>query len=264
MPNIQPISKTRYINKRWKRHTSYAFTKNDATAPIVLAEFTRSAVSFPIAFVKSQLKSGEVRYFPVAILGFQKGQNLFVSSDGRWTGNYIPAVYRSHPFHLGRTQDGKKLLCFDEDSGLLLESEPSADSVSESFFSEAGETSGAVSDVLKFLTQIEDNKLVTTKVCDLLKEHQLIEPWPILIRDPQGERPLEGFFRVSESAMRKLSDAALSKLHGEDALMAAHCQMLSTQNLRVLGQLAGVRNGGSGDLPKSGPSGEIDFSFLAD
>jgi hypothetical protein len=219
-------------------------------------------MAFPIAFVKS-----DDGYTPVALLGLMQGQNLFVAANGRWIGGYVPAAYRGYPFRLGQNPEGQRLLCVDEDSGLLMSPGSNANEKSEAFFDEAGQPTEAVTKVLGFLSQVADNKEATTTVCDLLEVHKLIEPWPIIIKGPEGEKPLEGLFRVNEAALRVLKSKAVTALHKENALMAAYCQILSMQTFPILGQLieahakakTAVQN-----LPPPAPSGEIDFSFLAD
>ncbi len=265
MAKISPVSKSRHGSQRWKRYASYEFAAKDTFAPLVVAEFAKACIAFPIALVKSESGDG---YAPIALLGLMQGQNLFVASNGRWVGGYVPAVYRGHPFCLGRNPEGQRLLCVDEDSGLLIsQGSVGQEEKSEAFFDEAGQPAEAVTKVLGFLSQVDDNKEATTTVCDLLEVHKLIEPWPIIIKAPEGEKTLDGLFRVNEAAVRALKSKAVTALHKENALMAAYCQILSMQTFPLLGQLVeahakaktAVQN-----LPPPAPSGEIDFSFLAD
>ncbi len=264
MPNIQPVSKSRHGAQRWKRYASYDFAAKDTSAPLVVAEFAKACMAFPIAFVKAESGDG---YAPIALLGLMQGQNLFVASNGRWVGGYVPAVYRGYPFRLGRNPEGQWLLCVDEDSGLLVSSESEQTDKSEAFFDEAGQPADVVTKVLGFLSQVDDNKEATTTVCDLLELHKLIEPWPIIIKGPEGEKTLDGLFRVNEAAVRALKSKAVTALHKENALMVAYCQILSMQTFPLLGQLVEAHakaKTAMQNLPPPAPSGEIDFSFLAD
>jgi hypothetical protein len=261
MSTIHPVSKSRHGHQRWKRYASYDFAAKDSSAPLVVAEFAKACMAFPIAFVKS-----DDGYTPVALLGLAQGQNVFVASNGRWIGGYVPAAYRGYPFRLGKTEEGQRLLCVDEASGLLASSQSGLEK-SEPFFDEDGTPSEAVKRVLGFLSQVDDNREATGTACDLLEVHKLIEPWVITLKTTSGEQKVEGLFRIDEAALRGLKSKAVSALHKENALMPAYCQLLSMQTFPVLGQLmeahakakTAVQN-----LPPPAPSGEIDFSFLSD
>jgi hypothetical protein len=261
VPDIQPVSKSRHGQQRWRRYASYDFAAKDTSAPLVVAEFAKACMAFPIAFVRS-----DEGYSPVAMLGFAQGQNVFVASNGRWIGGYVPAAYRGYPFRLGKTEDGQRLLCIDESSGLILDA-GATDGNTEEFFDPSGAPVDSVKQVLGFLSQVDDNRAATAAVCDLLEVHRLIEPWEITIKTKDGQQSVSGLFRVNEAAVRGLKSRAVSALHKENALMPAYCQLLSMQTFPILGQLmeahakakTAVQN-----LPPPAPSGEIDFSFLAD
>lgn len=261
MASIHPVSKLRHGQMVWQRYGSYEFAAKDISAPLVVAEFAKACMAFPIAFTKN-----EDGYTPVGLLGLAQGQNVFVATNGRWIGGYVPAAYRGFPFRLGKTQDGQRLLCVDEDSGLLA-SEDNSSGKAERFFDVDGNPTESVKQVLGFLSQVDDNRASTIEVCDLLEVHKLIEPWTITLKTTAGDQNVEGLYRVNEAALRALKSKAVTALHKENALMSAYCQILSMQTFPLLGQLleahakakTAVQN-----LPPPAPSGEIDFSFLGD
>ena len=52
---------------------------------------------------------------PAAILGLRGDENLYLSADGRWDANYMPAFVRRYPFVFSTSEDGTKFtLCIDE------------------------------------------------------------------------------------------------------------------------------------------------------
>src|SRR5690554_4691123 len=113
MAQLTVISREQHANKRWKRYTSYSFAASDAVVPLVVQELPRACLALPIGFVKTD--SG---FQLVAVQGLLPGKNLWVAPDGRWIGPYVPAAYRGYPFVLANTEDGKRVLCVREDSGL--------------------------------------------------------------------------------------------------------------------------------------------------
>lgn len=253
---ITAISQSEFGHKRFKRYDSYAFAAKDALAPLVLKEIVRAVMVMPVGFAK--VKDA---FVPVAVLGLGDGMNLFVAPDGRWIGRYVPASYRSYPFVLANSTEDKQILCFDDASGLLSESE------GEPFFAEDGKPTKGINDILNFLTQLSSNRLVTERVCALLQEHNLIEPWPIKLKgkEDEPERDLEGLFRVNETAFNQLGEKPLHALLQGGALALIYCQLLSMQHLPVLGELLKAREAAEQQaaLPKN-EAGELDLTFLAD
>ena len=253
---ITPISSSTFANKRFKRFDSYAFAARDVTVPLVVRELVRASVALPIGFCKIQ-----DAVLPIAIQGFGDHKNLFVSPDGRWLGRYIPSAYRGYPFSLGSDSQGRAFLCFDDSSGLLAEGE------GEPFFTEDGKPSAAITDVLNFLTQVAANRQETAKVCALLVEYGLLEPWPIKVSTQAGGTAytLEGLLRINESKFGQLGAKEVYTLHQAGALPVIYCQLLSMQHLPALAKLAEAHQLAEQDqaLPKN-EAGELDLSFLAD
>lgn len=251
MSKLQPVTRQQHGILRWKRFASYAFAAQDAAVQVVASEVVRAMMAMPLAFMKES--SG---FMLMAVQGLATGSNLFVAPDGRWLGGYIPSAYRGYPFRLANTPEGQQVLCFIEGSGLLSETE------GELFFGEDDQPSQAVKDVLGFLTQVAQARQVTVGICALLDKHQLIQPWPIKARTDDGEREIEGFYRIDEAALNQLSAEALKELQQGGALPLAYCQLLSMQHLQKLGQLAQAHATRQAVLPQT-PSGELDLSFLS-
>ena len=108
MSLYQPVSLSTHANLQWQRYASYAFAKQDALVSLVAQEMARACTCLPIAFVRE----GD-GFVPVAVQGFQPGQNLWVNPDGRWLAQYVPAAYRGYPFPLARTEQDQWVLCVD-------------------------------------------------------------------------------------------------------------------------------------------------------
>lgn len=228
MPNFQVVSRERYGNKRWLRYTSYAFAMKDAVLPLALAELPKAIMTLPIGFIEL---GGD--FMPVAIMGLQPEKNLFVAPDGRWIQSYIPAACRGYPFRLAKLPDGQQVLCFDEDSGLLSDG-----SEGELFFSESGEPAPVATQVFEFLVHTEQSRQHTAAACALLREKNLIKPWPLTVRSDAGEQHIGGLFQIDEEALNQLPAEDLKAVRDAGGLTVAYCQMLSMQHLPVLSELA--------------------------
>lgn len=227
MADFQVITFERHMLKRWLRHSNYTMVAGDVLCPLVAQELPRALLAMPIGFVAD----GE-QFLPVAIQGLKPGKNLFVAHDGNWLTSYVPAEYRGYPFRMGITSEGGQVLCIDEDSELVSETE------GEPFFDQQGGPTQSVIGIFDFFTQIEANRAITRISCAALQKYSLIQPLDINVQDEQGERKLEGLFRIDETALNNLPAEALLDLRNAGALSMAYCQLLSMQHLPALGTLA--------------------------
>lgn len=253
MPNFQAISRQSHAGKRWLRYSSYAFAMRDSVLPLILAELPKAVMSLPIGFIEQA--DG---FVPVAVMGLEPEKNLFVAQDGRWVQSYIPVACRSYPFRLANTTDGQRVLCIDEDSGLLGDGPEG-----EAFFDDAGQIAPALGEIVRFLEQTEQSRQATAGACAVLREHQLIKPWPITVKTATGEQSVGGLFQIDEAALNQLPAAALEAVRNAGALTVAYCQMLSMQHLPVLGQLAAAHAKAAQQAAQPLPqSAELDIEFL--
>jgi len=223
MPNFIPITQTDFAEQRWQRIPNYNFAANDSMCPLVVQELPQAQLSLPIGFARIK-----EQYAPVALQGLKASSNALVDSQGQWTGRYIPAAYRSYPFALANSDDDQKILCFDQDSGLLSDNE------GESFFDEKGDPSIAVQKIMEFLVQVAANRDVTQRICKLLDQHQLIQPWLITLKHDDGETPIEGLYRIDEAALNALDKETFDDIRRAGSLPLIYCQLLSMQHLQAL------------------------------
>jgi hypothetical protein len=255
MPNYQAISSDRHARKRWNRYSSYAFAASDAVIPLSAVELPKAVMSMPIGFIKQA-----ECFVPVAVLGLQTGKNLFVAQNGSWSGSYIPAVFRAYPFRLAKTEEGKGVLCIDEDCGLVT-----TGLEGEAFFSEDGQPAPAIRDILNFLMQLEQSRLITTTACAALQKHQLICPWTITLKTEAGEQQVNGLFQVDEAALNALSGEDLLEVRQAGAMPMIYCQLLSKQHLPLLAQLAEAHAKAAAQalaLQSLAPDGELNLEFF--
>jgi len=232
MAKIRPITKSEFAGRHWRRYTDYAFAANDAIVPLVMQELPKAQLTMPIGFAFKDEQA-----FPVAVQSLQPGTNMFVGRDGRWLGSYIPAAYRGYPFVLADTEDGKQVLCIDEESGLV------SDAQGEEFFTSTGEPSEALGNVLNFLQQVQRDRQRTLQICAVLQKHDLLQPWPIKVKLEEGaeEKNIEGLYRVDEKALNQLEYKAYREVSQAGALPLVYCQLLSMQHLQDLARLHSAR-----------------------
>jgi hypothetical protein len=236
MPRYELITKSGFAAQGWRRYDSYAFAATDVVAPLVLNELAKCCMSLPIAFLQQNDS-----YVPHAVQGLEPGRNLFVV-NGKWVAPYTPAVYRGYPFALAKGEDDQLHLCVDMDSGLV----GAGDEFDQQFFDDTGEAAKPVKDALNFLQQIHNNRAVTQRVCAALAAEDLFQPWPLKVQTPDGERNIDGLFRIDEARLNSLEPDALARVQKAGGLPVAYCQLLSMGNIQTLGliqrKLAEVKN----------------------
>jgi len=257
MKKIVALSRETHINSRWKKFSNYTFVSQDAILPLVAAELSKTVMSMPVAFIRQ-----DDQYVLFAVLGLETGKNLFVTADGRWIGQYVPASARSYPFMLARNENQEFVLCFDEASGLIAD-----DVEGDALFTAEAKPSEEIENILSFLNQIEQNRTVTAKAIAVLEKHGCIAPWNITLKAGEGESKVEGLFQIDEAAMNALPDEAFLELRQAGALIVAYCQLLSMQHLPVLGQLADAHAKAAtpiAALPVSENGKDLDLSFMSD
>lgn len=255
MVQFVAVSQERHGSKKWQRHVNYRFAATEALAPIVGAELSKAPLSMPLAFSE---QAG--RYTLVGVLSLTPGRNMFVGPDGRWLGDYIPAFFRGYPFRLLR-QEGSEtsVLCIDQDSKLLME----ADGTGEDFFDNEGKPSTAVKSALDFLGKIEANLTATDVAVSALANAGVISKWEIKVRDPNGERSIDGLYQINESALGALSDEDFIGLRKAGALALAYCQLLSMRQIQVFERLAAIHAQFAQATPKV-PDSLDDLFHMAD
>ena len=234
-PRFTPLVPARHGGKAWRRPGDYSFAATQAAVSLAGAELSRAACAMPIAFTK---QGG--RYVLAAVLSLTPGRNLFVAPDGRWLGAYVPACLASHPFRLlpREGSSGDWMLCVEEASNAVIDA-GAADA--QPFFDAEGQLAPATKAMFDFLAGIERNRMATDAAVAALAEAGVIGPWQITLKMDDREQAVAGLHRVDEAALNKLGDEAFLKVRRSSGLPIAYAQLLSTDRLRVLEQLAKIQ-----------------------
>lgn len=228
MPQYQPVTRSSHGLRRYRRPADHRHLAGQASVPLVAQELPRVALQQPIAFVER-----EGGFTPVAVLSLHQGRNLFVTTDGRWLAPYLPLLYQTYPFAVGVQQDDRFVLAFDEDSGLL------SDTDGDPFF-DGNELSASLKKVLEDLAEVARARHATKAICEALLKNDLIVPWEIRIATGGSEQEVAGLHRVDEARFNALSASAFLALRAVGALPVIYCQLLSMQQLPMLARLASI------------------------
>ncbi|EFI33151.1 SapC family protein [Desulfonatronospira thiodismutans ASO3-1] len=215
---MQPLSKTTHAGKSFHPAKNYQHAKTRTTVPMVISELPRAVPAFPIAFTYSRNK-----YVLSAVMGLKPEQNLFVTQEGKWQTSYIPAYLRGHPFYLAESQEGKQVVCVDENSDLITDGPDG-----EQMFGEEGKPTQKMQQIIDFLEKIARERAITDRACAALAEFGVIEPW-----EGYG-----GLYKVSEAKLKDLSGEAFVKLRDTGGLKVMYGQLYSLTQMARLKKLA--------------------------
>jgi hypothetical protein len=219
--SVAPLSSQTHATFGLKPRENLAFTKNTHAIPVTVDEFALCQRSFPIVFGLGEAAA------PLALLGLQEGNNLYVDANGNWdVAAYVPAFVRRYPFMLARlspdTQDLS--LCFDDTSEQLAAGE------GEPLFVD-GQPSETTKAVLNFCEQFEQAVGRTRMFIDDLTKLNLLMDGEVTIQREGLAEPAvyRGFRMVDENRLQNLRGDQARKLvqNGMMGLIYAHLFSLS-------------------------------------
>jgi hypothetical protein len=196
-------------------------------------EFPSAAVEYPVVFA-----SAGDHVFPVAILGMQDKDNLFIDDEGNWKAKYIPAFVRRYPFVFSASDDGKTLmLCIDEKFSGCNE-----EGVGERLFDAEGERTQYLKNILAFVEEYQAHFQRTQVFCNKLKELDLFEPMQAQFSLNTGKQmSLTGFMGINRAKLNALPGDKLEELAKTRELEMAYIHLQSMNNFSAMAELGSGR-----------------------
>ena len=200
------------------------FGDNEMMSPTFPAEFRNVLAHYPIVF--HETGDGQ-RYEPVALFGFQSGENLFASADA-WDALYVPMAVARQPFLMAPAGDSL-LILVDMDHPKV------STTIGLPLFLEFGGNSEFLDYMNTTLVQLHQGLQSNAGFVAALLEHNLIEPFTLNIElDDGSNNQLVGLSTINEDKLASLGGAALERLHRSGYLMAVYLMVASMTKLREL------------------------------
>jgi hypothetical protein len=200
------------------------FGDGEMMSPTFPAEFRNVLAHYPIVFRET---GDEQRYEPVALFGFEHGENLFATVDA-WDALYVPLAVTRRPFLMGLSDDG--LLVHVD-----LEHPTVSTIIGERLFLEFGGNSEFMETINSTLLALHQGLQSNAGFVAALLDAGLIEPFTLDIELNDGSHnQLAGFSTINEEKLAALDGTALDSLHRAGYLLAAHLIVASLAKLREL------------------------------
>lgn len=226
MPNFALVNKEQHQNIRVKTERGAELGDSMQLAMTFPSEFRSIQTNYPILF----RKSGDDEFVPVALFGFEKNENLFLSDAG-WGASYVPAMVKKEPFLIGTQGDDAeaRVLSIDMDS-------PRVNTESgEALFGALGEMTEFLESQATLLEMIYEGLQHSKLFINALLEEDLLESVTFDITLSDGSRnSLLGFYTINEDKVANLSAQTLHLLNRNDMLAPLFMAMASTGNIQQL------------------------------
>ncbi|MDN3640723.1 SapC family protein [Simiduia curdlanivorans] len=194
--------------------------KNQPLVPVVVSEFLKLVVHFPIVIVKQ----ADTGHFGCSVLmGLGRGENLFLN-DAQWQGLYWPANIRRQPFHVGQ-EDDNWLVCFNADHQAL------GTEKGELLFNQ-GRDSQCLGQAKSALAELVNGEALTRGFLQRLEALALLSPLQLEIADAENKPyKLSGLYGIDERKLNQLASEQLMALQRAGdlsliyTLLASHGQI---------------------------------------
>lgn len=178
-------------------------------------EFRNIQACYPIFFQKDPDK-GIV--YPVALLGFEQGENLFLDEAG-WNASYVPLMIKRQPFLIGFQSDPadatkrNAMVSIDVDNPRVNQEK------GEALFLEHGGTSEFLQEATQSLELIHQAHQHSEKFVNKLIELELLESFTLDIALENGsENQLLGYYTINEEKLQGLDGEVFGALNDEGFL----------------------------------------------
>ncbi|MFT4873473.1 SapC family protein, partial [Congregibacter sp.] len=195
-------------------------------------ELRRAQAHYPIFFQKD---ANTGQFFPIILLGFEKGENLFLGPEG-WEPPYVPMSILRGPFLIGyqanaEHADGRQaVITIDMESPLLTSAEDG-----QPLFLEHGGSTPYLENLTELLEDIQLGLELNASFVEALSDNDLIESVTMSITlKNDAERQLLGLYTINEDRLNELDDAVVASLHKAGHMQSIFMIMASHSHFRAM------------------------------
>lgn len=227
MSSHVPVTSAEHRDLRVAGDPSEQLGDNVMSCFTVPIEFRRVQNAFPILFQRGA-ETG--RFFALALMGFEEGENLFFE-EGRWTARYRPMALAIQPFLVGRSADpeGPAQIHIDMGHGRV------GDPEGHRLFDDDGGPSPYLERIAELLNQMNVGVRESASFYDALERYDLLEPFALDVTLEDGtDSRLVGYHLINEDRLRELEPGAVAELHRDGHIMPIFMALASLANMTEL------------------------------
>lgn len=185
---------------------------------LTVGELREAQRDYPIVFHQDPSSK---QVYPMALLGFEKQENLFLDNTDWRDDCYIPAIIKRGPFRIGRQE---KSSGEDELIVSLDVQDPRVNSEAGSaLFLPHGGNSDYTDSISNTLFRLASERQPTDHFCNQLIEAQLLEELSVEVPlDGENSLKLTGFYCINEEKLASVDGETLAKWNQSGFLQAAY------------------------------------------
>lgn len=230
------LSRSEHAGLRIRADRVEATASGQHLIPVVVSEFRKAAIQYPIVFAKHP-ETG--RFAAYVLNGLGVKENLF------WTGTeldvaYVPLNVRRQPFYVGTTDPAEgtapEVLCVDLDSPCL---DASGD---KTIINPDGSDSAYLKGILTILGELAAARAATEQFIATLLSLRLLAPLLLdIVLDDKTPLQLRGLYGLDEERFRQLEAGDVARLWQSGELDLIYSLMISGGQIFELVRLRNQR-----------------------
>ena len=194
---------------------------------VVPYEFRQVQNDYPILF---QLNQERDSFTPIALFGFEAGENLFLGAGG-WEARSLPLAMAIQPFLIGGAPDGTG----DKQVHVDLASPRIGGGEGMRVFDGEGRATPWLEAMVERLGALDAGYQATDDFIAALRRNALLEPLTLEITlDDGSTNRLVGFHIIDEERLQALDAVTLGELHAAGHLMPIFMALASLSNIGKL------------------------------
>jgi len=229
--NLVVLDKEKHKDLKVNPLENLAFAKQSPYIPVLASEVPQVGVAFPVVFSSDK----EPTLISLVSLG---SDSLAINEEGKWLTPYVPLFLRKYPFTLAATEENsdQKVILIDEESSAFSKSR------GKQLFKKSGEQSEILSNAVKFLTDYENQNIITKNVTKLISDSGILEDREISVGEGEEKKVLvNGFKVVDREKLNALSDDILADWVRKGIITMIDAHIKSLDNIQTLFNIAHQR-----------------------
>jgi hypothetical protein len=192
-------------------------------------EFAKAQREYPI-FFRKESETGQ--FYPVALLGLEENENLFLDERSGWRTKYIPLSMQQGPFIIGAQQQDnqQKLVVFVDESDARIQS-----NASPTLFNPDGTGTATLDNIRDILFARHEGVALLEPMAQAFLKHNLLEQVIIEIDLANGAHiKFDAGYTIHIERLSTLENDAVIELHKSGLLSLAYNVVNSIDNLHDL------------------------------
>lgn len=238
MTNTQLLNNIDHLDLKVVTRHGPEFGDSINQAIVFPTEFAEVQREYPILFRKDR----DGKFQSVALLGFDKGENLFLTDSG-WQARHIPVIHQRGPFMIGfQDQDVDGEIRREPVIYVDLDDPRVSDTEGQPVFLPHGGNAPYLQHVSQVLRAINGGVSKERDMFAAFEEAGLIEPAALDIQlDQHTAYQVPDVYSISEEKLAALDAGTLSTLHQEGYLRLAYLVLASLPNVNRLIEIKNFR-----------------------